>query len=749
MRAIALLLVVVGCSLEVDRSGVYNKCNPPDNTCDGDYVCVDGYCLPKEPPPPGCSSIVSAGSEHTCALRDDGEVWCWGLNDHGQLGNMGTTNEALPVQVMGLTGMKVMDAGNGFACAADATHVMCWGQNNESQLGDNSMVDGKIPVEAGMMLAGVKTLSAGGNHVCALTEAGAVSCWGANNEGQIGDGTQSRRAAPTPLATPPMKAISAGALHTCAIDMGGTLYCWGNNDSGELGRGMTSNFEATPAPVPGLNGVTAVATGDSFTCALADIGLVCFGYNGQGQLGIGTTTSTPTPTFNRIPIAVKEISAGYQHACAWDVQHDVWCWGQNNEAQLGDGTVIQRTVPVKNQLTGAFGITTGSYHSCMIAEDGGITCVGSNVRGQLGDSKRTATSLPLTVPDVAGAVTVGAGGSHSCASLMDGTVKCWGANDSGEVGDGSFTTRTKATPVVSLSNVDRVLGGGGHSCAWLKDKSIRCWGNNGYGELGDGTNQSSSLPRPVTLSTAPSSFELGGSYSCAIVNGAGMCWGSGQTLATDVGNGQSGLYGIARGDNHACAILSDRSVKCWGASNMQGQLGKGDMMDPPSPTDIFDTGVRNAAKIYITGDSTCALLMDGTASCWGRNNANWFGIQGATNPVLSPQPVVGLTGAVSLGFRRAGSNDDGICARKSDATVACWGANTYGQLGDGTYIGKTAPTTVPGVTGVVDVAVGGYHACAAKMDGTVMCWGADTSGQLGDGIKRVLTPVGARMTCPN
>ena len=273
-----------------------------------------------------------------------------------------------------------------------------------------------------------------------------------------------------------------------------------------------------------------------------------------------------------------------------------------------------------------------------------------------------------------------------------------------------------------------------------------CWGANFNGQLGDGTFSSSSIVRPVSIAGTPTDMSLGPNFSCALVAGNAACWGASDgTTPVDASNGLVGLRGISRGNNHTCAIQSDHSVVCWG-DNSFGQLGRGDTNPPASATEIIATGITDAEQIYAQAHSTCAVLTDGSVRCWGKNFSGWLGVN-MGQVVVSPAPVAGLGGVAQLSFRST-TDETGICARKSDGTVACWGANNFGQVGDGTFAQRNNAVLVGGLTGVVDLAAGTNHTCAAKEDGTVACWGSAVSGQLGDGVRASPSPANARMTCP-
>jgi alpha-tubulin suppressor-like RCC1 family protein len=243
---------------------------------------------------------LAAGDAHTCALITGGGVKCWGYGDVGQLGNGTKTTRTTPVDVIGLTGsIAALTAGGFHTCALTGTGgAKCWGINQHGELGDGTTADSGTPVDVIGLTGGVTALAAGGDHTCALTDGGGVKCWGYNNHGQLGDGTTTDHGIPMDVIglTSGVKALAAGVKQTCAVMENGGVKCWGWNNSGQLGDGTTRD-RSIPVDVSGLSsGVTAVAIGGLHTCALIrGGGIKCWGENSGGRLGDGTTDNSTTP----------------------------------------------------------------------------------------------------------------------------------------------------------------------------------------------------------------------------------------------------------------------------------------------------------------------------------------------------------------------------------------------------------------------------------------------------------------------
>ena len=251
---------------------------------------------------------IAAGLYHTCAIHDDGSVTCWGRGLQGQIGDGSSLSRYESPQISSLGSERTalnISAGDHTCAILDDDSVSCWGLNDYGQLGDGTNANRNTPTNVSNLGNGKTAIaiSAGGYHSCAILDDGTVTCWGAGTEGRLGDGTNTNRNTPAKISSlgdgRTATAISSGLWHTCVILDDGTVTCWGSNFAGKLGDGTNTNRN-TPTQTSNLgSGRTAVSitTGDIHTCAILDDGSVsCWGSNTYGQLGDGTTTDRNTPT---------------------------------------------------------------------------------------------------------------------------------------------------------------------------------------------------------------------------------------------------------------------------------------------------------------------------------------------------------------------------------------------------------------------------------------------------------------------
>jgi alpha-tubulin suppressor-like RCC1 family protein len=348
--------------------------------------------------------------------------------------------------------------GGGQSCVVDAGGALkCWGWNDSGQVGNDSTTDVLSPVPVVGLASGVVQVVAGFRHTCALTSAGAVFCWGANPNGELGSDTGG---APSlvPIAVPTLAsgvaALAAGDFHTCALTSAGAVRCWGLNEDGQLGDG-TLDSRFLPATVSGLTtGATAISAGHRHTCAVVGGGLQCWGLNSAGQLGDGTTDNRSTPTaVSGLASGVKSVAAGISHTCALTTAGAAHCWGVNNAGEIGDGTNDQRLTPtaVSGLGSGVVAISAGNSRSCAVTDTGVLYCWGNNNFGAIGDGTDTQRDLPTEVSGLAGlGMAIATGGTHTCATLTTAGVFCWGSGANGALGNGTTDDQTSPHGIADL-----------------------------------------------------------------------------------------------------------------------------------------------------------------------------------------------------------------------------------------------------------------------------------------------------------
>jgi alpha-tubulin suppressor-like RCC1 family protein len=766
--------------------------------------------------PPGTpravASTISAGGIHSCAILANGELLCWGYGLDGRLGYGDTQARGDQPNEMG-SNLPPVDLGTGrtarsvvtgtsHTCALlDNATVKCWGNNGSGRLGYGDTLTRYAPPTAALNLGSGRTataIAAGAQHTCALLDDATVKCWGANGSGQLGYGdTQARGDQQNEMgnALPAVQlgagrtvtAIAAGGATTCAILDDRSVACWGANSSGQLGYGDTQargdqqnemGAQLPRVPLGAGRHAVAIDVGGSHVCAVLDDGSAkCWGENAAGQLGRGSTADIGdgpgemgdalTPIQLGTNRTAVSISAGAEHTCAVLDTGSAVCWGANADGQLGRGNTFVIgdgpgemgnalvAVPLGEGRT-VRAIALGQAHSCARLDDLTLKCWGRGGFGRLGTGSTESLGDQLPEMLALAAIDLGDrprsivnGPNHTCAILGNGTLKCWGDGDDGRLGYGDTTSRGDglgemgdALPAVDLGagrTATAVALGTSFTCALLDNGRVKCWGANTLGQLGYGDTTARLAP-PVA------SVDLG----FQIVN-------TRPVARTAVA--------IAAAGAHACAILSNGAVKCWG-SNFDGRLGYGDTdnrgdgpgeMSENLPTVDLGSG-RTATAIDLGPSHSCALLDNATVKCWGSGAFGKLGYGDTTNRGDGPGEMGNNLPTIALGTGRTARaiSAGGIhtCAVLDNFRLKCWGANAQGQLGYGDTnvrgdgpgeMGDSLPLvdlgTLPSNAtpyAVVAVAAGGNHTCAVlsvafSPTGIVKCWGINTSGQLGYG----------------
>ncbi|MBN9681566.1 RTX toxin [Corallococcus sp. NCSPR001] len=408
-------------------------------------------------------------------------------------------------------------------------------------------------------------------------------------------------------------------------------------------------FPDAPVAEGEITGVNTLRAGQNHTCALLNDGsLRCWGYNFYGQLGLGDSQNVGDTEKPSEKLAVKlagegsKIALGANHTCALLKTGLVRCWGRGESGQLGYGNTAD--VGAADDITGAgyvvlgggaTKLAAGGNHTCALMHTGKVRCWGNNYFGQLGYGNNLNVGddeQPLTKGDVnlgAGvkAKDIVAGFNHTCALLETGRILCWGRNAAGQLGyahTNQVSDPSTQTPVY-VGEVAQLSAGAYHTCVQTKTGAVQCWGASNNGQLGATVS--------TTDSTNNSSCRDWSPYGCTYRMLA-------QSVTVNLG-GATALQ-IATGYDHTCALLSNGSVKCWGA-NANGRLGLGP--NPPSsttvPTQAVDLDGSTAYQLTAGENHTCVLLSTGAARCWG------YGALGALG--YGNTATIGATNSASTG----------------------------------------------------------------------------------------------------
>ena len=438
--------------------------------------------------------------------------------------------------------------------------------------------------------------------------------------------------------------------------------------------------------------------------------ILCFCFLPFFFIGCGEDSSTGNLDALKDFEEIKKLAI--EQSCSVDIEKGVGqrlrTLNENNiPSEWGDCTFVGcESGFVKHEveeicLQQAKKLAIGFFHGCAILNNDSLKCWGNNIQGQLGLGDKQEQLSPITVDlgkdHTAKAIAIGS--EHTCAILDDDSLKCWGRNIEGQMGLGHKQEQLSPTAIDLGDNhtVKFLSAGENYTCAILDDDSLKCWGNNKKGQLGLGNKKEQLSPTAIDL-------------------------GKGHTAKA-----------IATGSEHACAILDDDSLKCWGR-NSHGQLGLGHENPQTSPATV-DLGNNHTAKA-ITGGyrHTCAILDDDSLKCWGRNDEGQLGL-GNKDKQSSPT-AVDLGDHHSAKVVVAGALHS--CAILDDDSLKCWGDNSKGGLGLGNTKKHISPVQVDWDKGYGTkvVSIGPFHTCAISSRGRVKCWGRNIEGQLGVGDKK-------------
>ncbi len=641
--------------------------------------------------------FVDTGTLHTCGIREDHSLWCWGSGGSGRLGLGNTTGHSTPQRV-GEETWETVSAGSSHTCGIQTDGgLYCWGYRVSGRLGlgelaTNQLTPQRVGDEAWL------TVVAGQTSSCGIQADQSLWCWGGNGHGQLGQGSQTQFNTPQEVIVPPSGFgldedslwldVVMGFSFTCALRQDGAIYCFGAGSEGQMGNGLGSGFNFSPVLLSFdfVFDWTSLAAGGQHVCATRDSGPVhCWGAGYHGQTGHGEDGVDPTIPHPIDPdLSLEHLTAGSTYTCGIDTDDQLWCWGDNDLGTLGLGFARESTA---TPLALAFDepldqVSAGRDSACLIDHTGALYCWGRNLFGRLGFGDLNRRPAPQRVgTDHWVSVDVSLG-EHTCAIRDDSSLWCWGSGGSGRLGLGSLDHASVPHQVDPGQEFLQVATGSLHTCAITTDHDLYCWGSNADDRLGTGGGNTQ-VPTQVGEATW-SEISTGSAHSCGIrTDGTLWCWGhgghgrlgvgdfDGREEPTQVGD-DNHWVDVSLGNTHSCAITNTNELFCWGQGSW-GRLGVGANDNQVTPQPV---GTPGWVDLSAGLEHTCALRDDDSLWCWGRGGSGRLG-NGLTSTHNIPQ-LVGFTGWQAF----AAGNTFTLGFREEVPSGMSWGDNSEGQLGD-------------------------------------------------------------------
>jgi alpha-tubulin suppressor-like RCC1 family protein len=697
---------------------------------------------------------IGAGTNHSLAVLSDGTVMTWGYNGYGQLGDGTTTSQTTPTAVNGLTGITTVGGGayHSVALKSDGT-AWTWGYGPYGALGSPAVTQSSVPIQV-TGLASVAAIASGDQHVLAATTDGTAWAWGLNGSGQLGDGTTTSRPSPTQVSTvSTVVHLGGGVNHSLAVTSDETLWAWGDNSYGQNGDGTTTQ-RLTPVKVsePGMAWKVGTPTLSPGGGSYGSTQTVVVNDATPGAT-IRYTTNGVDPTTSD---AVVTAGSGLTVDQSLTLKAKAWKSG------LADGNVAAAvyafTVPAPNMSPGG-----GTYNTLQTVT---ITCSVTDAT-----IRYTTTGADATTNDP----TITSGSTLSVDRSMTLKAKAFKSGWASSGVNGQAYTMVVATPTLSLGSgtytsaqavmvslttpgatihytlsgddpteVDSVVAAGDTipiaSSTTLKVRAWRAgWTTSGLVSatytLTRGTTDTPTLsPGGGTYATAQLvtlATTTAGAFIRYTLDGSDPTSGSPLYLAPITVDTSLVLKARAYGADQAPSAVASGAYTITSSAVATPTLTPGGGTSATGPLVTIATATAGATIHYTTNGADPSTSDPTIAS-------------GDTFPVghaLILKAKAWLGGLAESGVRRADyvvtgqvtAGNDHAVALKADGTVWAWGANVYGQLGDGTTTDRSSPVQVSSLSGIVAVDAGAIHSIALKGDGTVWVWGANAHGQLGNG----------------
>ena len=707
---------------------LYRHAPPPDGqVAESDPVNIDDATDWKQ---------VSAGETHTCAIKTNGQLYCWGYGEHSQLGAYGASSKSIfsqfaPAIVDPAIEWAQVDAYGSSTCAVSTGGgLYCWGLRSRDM---RSLEHKRNP---GVTRIGDATdwkqVSVGSICTCALKTTGRLHCWGYSQFGGLGsdpdDATDAENAVGhhlPDLASLDWKQVSVSIFHICAVKTDGRLYCWGRGDLGRLGQG-DSTARKRPAQVGSDSDWLQVSAGISHTCALkTNTRLYCWGNNDQGQLGLGGFDIQDRPV--QVGSGWQEVNASQWHTCAVKVSGQLYCWGSVVKAVLRTNAApytILHPTPVGTDANWTE-ISTGLTHTCAINAIGELYCWGESVPHNDALDYMNDQYAPVRIDDRTDWSKVSTGFRSTCAVNTGGELYCWGKGRWPPLEPGVADEPTRIGTDADWKMVSVSLGG--HTCAVTTTGKLYCWGECESGQmgLGDILHQ-----RPPESDDSPKYWRPPTHH---------------QRTPAQVGSGTDWEH-VSTGHYHTCAVKTSGEIYCWGSSR-NGRLGVMEkyswthlqhLIVPESilkqegwigdgihstPTQVGDDA--DWREVCAASTRTCAIKTNGELYCWGLEYKDKE-LGDYDDNQYTPTQV-----GSSDDWQQLGNCGASSCAIKTNGELYCWGRNRGGQLGVGDTNTRPTPTRVGNSNDWATSSNQSTHTCAIKTDGRLYCWGRNESGELG------------------
>jgi len=344
-----------------------------------------------------------AASDHTCAINTGHSLYCWGENGNGQTGNGVAGGTQLPLRRVGAAGAwSSVAAGTSHTCGiTTAKNLYCWGNNGNGQIGNGVAGGNQLPLYRVGGVGVWTRVAAGNTHSCGITTAMNLYCWGNNTFGQVGYGAPAGNQLPLFRVggTGIWNNIVAGSFHTCGITTAKNLYCWGSNTYAQIGDGDDNENQRPLARIGGVGVWSSIAAGAQHTCGITTAkNLYCWGYNAYGQTGTGSSGPDQTVLLRVGAAGVwSSVTGGGNHTCGITTAKNLYCWGYNAAGQTGTGATSEKQLSLHRVgAAGVWnGVAGGVNHTAGITTAKNLYTWGYNFSGQIGTGSSGGNQLTL------------------------------------------------------------------------------------------------------------------------------------------------------------------------------------------------------------------------------------------------------------------------------------------------------------------------------------------------------------------